>query len=128
MNIKKKLIPVLIAPLFVGLTLSGQALANDSDELEKLRQSVQELDQKIKVLDRKGELAEEAAAAKKKETPIVKAGTSGFSFASADGKNEIKFRGLIQADHREFIVAATTRTVADRPDEKAILASFQVTF
>ena len=48
MNIKKKLIPVLIAPLFVGLTLSGQALANDSDELEKLRQLVQELDQKIK--------------------------------------------------------------------------------
>jgi len=103
MNLKKKLIPVLITPLFVGLTFSGQALANDSDELEKLRQLVQELDQKIKVLDRKGELAEEAAAAKKKETSVVKAGTGGFSFASADGKNEIKFRGLIQADHREFI-------------------------
>lgn len=106
MHIKKKLIPVLIAPLFVGLTLSGQALANDSDELEKLRQLVQELDQKIKVLDRKSELAEEAAATKKKETPVVKAGTGGFSFASADGKNEIKFRGLIQADHREFIDGA----------------------
>ena len=106
MNIKKKLIPVLIAPLLVGLAFSGQAFANDSDELEKLRQLVQELDQKIKVLDRKGELAEEAAAAKKKETPIVKAGTGGFSFASADGKNEIKFRGIIQADHREFLDGA----------------------
>ena len=49
MNLKKKLIPVLIAPLFVGLTLSGQAYANDSEELEKLRALVQELDQKIKV-------------------------------------------------------------------------------
>lgn len=67
MNLKKKLIPVLIAPLLVGLTLSGQAYANDSEELEKLRALVQELDQKIKVLDRKGELAEEAAAAKKKK-------------------------------------------------------------
>jgi len=107
MNLKKKLIPVLIAPLFVGLTFSGQALANDSEELEKLRQLVQELDQKLKVLDRKGELAEEAAAAKKKETPVVKAGTGGFSFASADGKNEIKFRGIIQADHREFLDGAS---------------------
>jgi phosphate-selective porin OprO and OprP len=106
MNLKKKLIPALIAPLFIGLTLSGQALANDSNELEKLRQLVQELDQKIKILDRKSELSEEASAAKKKETPVVKAGTSGFSFTSADGKNEIKFRGIIQADHREFLDGA----------------------
>ena len=101
MNLKKKLIPVLIAPLFVGLTFSGQALANDSDELEKLRQLVQELDQKVKILDRKGELAEEAAAAKKKETPIVQA-QDGFGFKSADGKNEIKLQGRVQADYHAF--------------------------
>jgi phosphate-selective porin OprO/OprP len=102
MNLKKKLIPVLIAPLFIGLTLSGQAYANDSEELEKLRALVQELDQKIKVLDRKGELAEEAAAAKKKETPVVKASEKGFGIQSADGQHEIKLRGLIQADGRFF--------------------------
>lgn len=102
MNLKKKLIPVLIAPLFVGLTFSTQALANDNDELEKLRQLVQELDQKIKVLDRKSELAEEAAAAKKKETPVVKASQDGFGFESADGKNKIKLRALAQIDYRNY--------------------------
>ena len=102
MNLKKKLIPALIAPLFLSVAFSGNALANDSDELEKLRQLVQELDQKIKVLDRKGELAEEAAAAKKKETPIVKASEKGFGLQSADGQHEIKLRGLLQADGRYF--------------------------
>lgn len=102
MNLKKKLIPALIAPLFLSVAFSGIALANDSDELEKLRQLVQELDQKIKVLDRKGEIIAEEAAAKKKETPVVKASADGFSFASADGKNEIKFRGILQADHRYY--------------------------
>ena len=68
--------------------------ANDSTELEELRGLVQELSQQVKVLARKGEINEETAAADKKAAPVIKAGTSGFSFGSADGKNEIKFRGL----------------------------------
>ena len=102
MNLKKKLIPVLIAPLIAGLTFSGQALANDSDELEKLRQLVQELDQKVKILDRKGELAEEAAVEKKKIAPVVKASQDGFGLESADGKNKIKFKALAHIDYRAF--------------------------
>ena len=82
------------------------AVANDSSELEQLRALVQELDQKVKILARQGELKEEAEAAAKKEAPVVKAGSSGFSFSSADGKNEIKFRGLLQADQRVFIDGA----------------------
>lgn len=84
------------------LSLPYAAYANDSTELEELRGLVQELSQQVKVLARKGEINEEAAAAAKKETPVVKASSSGFSFGSADGKNEIKFRGLLQADHRHF--------------------------
>ena len=102
MNLKKKLIPALIAPLVLGLSFSGQALANDSDELEKLRSLVQELDQKVRILDRKGELADEAAAAKKKETPVVKASQDGFGLESADGKNKIKFKALAQIDYRNY--------------------------
>lgn len=102
MQLNKKIIPALVAPLFLSLTFSGQALANDSEELEKLRALVQELDQKVKILDRKGELAEEAAAAKKKETPVVKASQDGFGFESADGKNKIKFRALAQIDYRNY--------------------------
>ena len=102
MNLKKRLIPALLASTFVSTAYSVTAVANDSAELEELRALVQQLEQKVKVIDRKSELAEEAAAAKKKETPVVKASADGFSFASADGKNEIKFRGLIQADHRHY--------------------------
>ena len=101
MQFRKK----IIASLLIGsgaLASSSPVLANDSDELEKLRALVQELDQKIRVLDRKNELAEEAAAAKKKETPVVKASEKGFSLESADGKNVIKLRGLLQADHRHY--------------------------
>jgi phosphate-selective porin OprO/OprP len=84
------------------LSLPYSANANDSTELEELRGLVQELSQQVKVLARKGEINEETAAADKKAAPVIKAGSSGFSFGSADGKNEIKFRGLVQADHRHF--------------------------
>ncbi|HEY3326299.1 MAG TPA: porin [Novimethylophilus sp.] len=101
MTFRKK----IVASLLVGsgvLAVSSPVLANDSEELEKLRALVQELDQKIRVLDRKNELAAEEAAAKKKETPVVKASEKGFGLQSADGQHEIRLRGLLQADGRGF--------------------------
>ena len=97
---KKLITSILIASGVLGY--SAGALANDSDELEKLRGLVQELDQKIRVLERKNEIASEDAATKKKETPIVKASDKGFGLQSADGQHEIKLRGLLQADVRDF--------------------------
>ena len=102
MTFRKKIIVSLLAG-GGALAASSPALANDSEELEKLRALVQELDQKIRVLDRKNELAEEAAAAKKKETPVVKASEKGFGLQSADGQHEIRLRGLLQADGRGFV-------------------------
>ena len=93
------------------------ASANDSTELEELRGLVQELSQQVKVLARKGEINEEAVAAAKKEAPVVKASSSGFSFASADGKNEVKIRGLLQADHRHYSEGAND--VRNRSDQRA---------
>ncbi len=101
MTFKRKIIPALIISGSV-FAASGNVYANDSDELEKLRALVQELDQKIRVIDRKNELAEEAAAAKKKETPVVKASKDGFGIESGDGNFKIKFGGLIQGDYRYF--------------------------
>lgn len=95
-----KFATVLLAGGVISLPIT--ASANDSAELEELRGLVQELSQQVKVLARKGEINEETVDAAKKTTPVVKAGTSGFSFGSADGKNEIKFRGVLQADHRHF--------------------------
>ncbi|HZV61908.1 MAG TPA: porin [Methylophilaceae bacterium] len=96
----KRITQALIAG---GILLGGNlAYADDREEIEKLRALVQELDQKIKVLDRKSELAAEEAVAKKKETPVVVAGDKGFGIKSADGNFEFKLRGLLQADSRTF--------------------------
>lgn len=99
------------------ISFPAAVYANDSTELEELRGLVQELSQQVKVLARKGEINEEAAAAAKKDAPVIKAGTSGFSFGSADGKNEIKFRGLLQADHRHYFDGAND--VRGRSNERA---------
>ncbi len=95
-----KFATVLVTSGIISLPIAAQA--NDSSELEELRALVQELDQKVKVLARKGEITAEESIAAAKAAPVVKASSSGFSLASNDGKNEIKFRGLVQADHRHY--------------------------
>lgn len=94
---------IVFALILSGLISSPTVVfANDSEELESLRSLVQELDQKIKVLERRGELNEESAATAKKETPIVKVSQDGFGFKSADSNFEIKLRGLLQIDNRHY--------------------------
>ncbi|MES2013766.1 MAG: porin [Pseudomonadota bacterium] len=95
-----KFASVLIAGGIISLPIAAHA--NDSSELEELRALVQQLDQQVKVLARKGEIVEEDVAAAKKVTPVVKASESGFGLQSADGQHEIKFRGLLQTDVRGF--------------------------
>ncbi|MDX1915134.1 MAG: porin [Methylophilus sp.] len=94
---------IVAALSLIGFTSTPTLVyANDSTELEELRALVQELDQKVKILARKGEVAEEDAANSKKSAPVVKASEKGFGLESADGKNVIKLRGLLQADYRSF--------------------------
>ncbi len=124
MLFKKTIISALISPLIISssaLVFSGvtstNAYANDSAELEELRALVQQLDQKVRILDRKNEVAEEASVAKKKEAPVIKASEKGFSIESADGKNSIKLGGIIQYDYRSFDSGAND--VRNRSDARA---------
>ena len=109
--------PLSTALILAGLVGSNTVFANDSTELEELRGLVQELNQKVKVLERKDENNEEAAVAKKKETPVIKAGEKSFSIESADGKNSIKLGGLVQYDYRNFQQGAND--VRNRSDARA---------
>jgi phosphate-selective porin OprO and OprP len=68
-----------------------------------LRQQLDEVDQRSRVVERKLELIEEAAAAAKAATPVVSAGERGFNFKSADGLFAVKVRGLVHADAREYL-------------------------
>jgi len=65
-----------------------------------LLQRLEEQDQKIRVLQRKLEIQDETTAAAATNTPVVKASERGFTIQSADGKNSIRLRGLIQVDGR----------------------------
>lgn len=71
--------------------------------LQEYQQRLEELEQKQKVLERNLELKEEAEKEKAKERPVVKAGSGGISIGSADGNNEIRFRGLVQGDARFYL-------------------------
>jgi phosphate-selective porin OprO/OprP len=66
-----------------------------------LQQRVEDLDQQVRILNRKQELQREELAAKEKESPVVSSvGERGVSFRSADGRNEVRLRGVFQADER----------------------------
>lgn len=94
MNLRK------IAPaLLASLALLPAARA---DELADLRATLQALEQKIAILERKQELKDEAAAAAAPTTPKITVNDKGATLASADGANSIRLRGLVQLDSRVF--------------------------
>ena len=68
-----------------------------------LQRRLEELDQKIRIIERQREIEKEEADKKVKSTPIVGAGKDGFFLKSADGDYLLKIRALSQADGRFFI-------------------------
>ncbi len=61
-----------------------------------------ELDQKLRVLERREELAQEAAEERARSTPQLSVGSSGFVLRSADTNFVLRLRGLVQTDTRTF--------------------------
>src|ERR1051325_5390739 len=83
---------------------TGYVLAGDqNDELNRLKQQIQELDQKVKILERNRELDGEAAEAKAKTLPTVNLGAGGLNVATGDSNFVMKVRGYVQADSRMFL-------------------------
>lgn len=64
---------------------------------------LEELEQKLRILDRKDELDKEAAAEKAKTTASAVAGRDGFSLRSADGAYVLRLRGYAHFDGRFFL-------------------------
>jgi len=61
-----------------------------------------DLEQKIRILERKNELAAEAAEAKAKEAPKLSIGANGFALSSADTNFVLRLKGVVQLDSRTF--------------------------
>ncbi len=94
---------VAVAAIIGTQVVPGIAHAEDQSEtIQKLIKRIEELEQKVKVQDRKYELDKEATDAKVKEQPKITIGEKGFSFGTADGNFNLKLKGLIQTDYRAF--------------------------
>lgn len=83
------------------LALSTFAATSQAAPATDDAQRVEELEQRLLVLERKLEIQQEDAATKAKDTPTVTAGEKGFSLKKGD--YEIKFNALAQIDGRYFL-------------------------
>ena len=107
---------VLSTSISLGLAMQAEAQEPGSTQ-KSIDQRFEELDQEVRVLKRNRELDQEAAETAKKTTPIVKYRKAQFSLESADGSNLIRFRGIVQADHRLYFDGAND--IRNRSDQRA---------
>ena len=86
------------------------AVATHADDLDDLRQRLDEQQQQIKILERKLELNDEAAKAAASSAGVVRASPRGISVQSADGANFVRLRGVLHFDSRTFVDDVTPST------------------
>src|SRR5436190_23203980 len=97
MKYEKILAGLLLIPPAAGVPLCAQQVSN-----EVLLKRIEELEQQVKILSRKGELAEEAGAEKARTTPTVTLGQSGLQIRSGDSNFVMHVGGHLQFDGRFF--------------------------
>src|SRR5918994_6384707 len=87
----------------VSMTLLFFAAAAAADDLSELRERLEAQEQKIRVLERKLELQDEATKAAVPTTPVVRASPQqGFRIQSADSANVVRLRGVLHFDGRNY--------------------------
>ncbi len=77
-------------------------MAADDADIEALKQQIQALDQKVRILERQRENDADAADTAAKAAPKVTLGASGFGFSSAGSNFVAQLHGLVQFDSRSF--------------------------
>jgi phosphate-selective porin OprO/OprP len=100
---------VAAAPL-AALATPEAAVNAQTGANPTLEQRLEQAEDNIRILERKLEVSDEAAAASAKSTAVVKASPAGFSIASADGSSVLKLRGNIAVDYRDFLDNFTPST------------------
>ena len=99
--------PALGAALILagGASVAQAQAPSRDDEIQALREQIRQLDQKLRVLERKQELKEEETASAAKSAPKITASDGRIEIASADGANSLRLRGLVQGDFRAYDAA-----------------------
>lgn len=100
MKTNRAVVAVLILGMVTGIK-AADAQPSDVDVPALLRR-LQELEQKVKVLESKVEQGKDAPSEKPKPVPVLSIGASGFQATSADTNFSFALRGLLQVDSRTF--------------------------
>ena len=98
---------LVLATIISSTLLAATAHADEAGELHE-RLDAQE--QKIRVLERKLELNDEATKAAATSTPVVKASPQGFRIQSPDNANLLRLRGVLHFDGRRYFDDITPAT------------------
>ena len=85
-----------------GLNLAFTSLAASDLELEQLKKQIQDLDQKVRVLEREREIDQDSATALAKTAPKIVIGGNGVNFSSGDTNFSVQIHGVLQLDSRTF--------------------------
>lgn len=89
------------AAAIAAAAMAPFAAARAQATIEELQRRLDEQEQKIRVLERRLELQDEATAAASETAAVVSAGNKGFSLHSADGANQLRIRGVLHVDGRD---------------------------
>ncbi len=99
----KRKLTLLVITLISGLAAGPRIWADETtDAIDALRKQIQELDQKVRILERQKELEREAIEAQAKESPRITVGNNGLSVSSADTNFVFQLHGVLQVDNRTF--------------------------
>jgi len=88
--------------IIIGTQFALAARAADDADIQTLKQQIQELDQKIRILEREREIDQDGVAAAAKTTPKISLGGNGIVFSSADSNFVVQIHGVAQFDSRSF--------------------------
>src|SRR5690242_11845829 len=88
-----------LIPLSAALAQDATPAAPDA---AALLQRLEEAEQRIKVLERKLELQDEATTTATASTPVVRAQPNRWAIQTADGASFVRLRGVLQIDGRHF--------------------------
>ena len=111
MDIRWQWLGAIVAAAPLAALATPEAAANaPAGASPTLEQRLEEAEDSIKILERKVEVSDEAAAASAKSAAVVKASPAGFSIASSDGSSVLKLRANIAVDYRDFLDNFTPST------------------
>jgi phosphate-selective porin OprO and OprP len=103
MKLNRLLIAIFAGTQFAAGTFAAdETTVNGDTDIGNLQQQIQDLDQKVRVLERLRENDQAAAVAAAKKQPVIKLDQSGFGFSSADKNFSVGIHGILQLDSRTF--------------------------